>query len=291
MTTLGKILVCVNLVVACLIGAMIGIVFVTQTNWKAGFNKLKANNEKLQEANAALVAQMKTTQDDADKKVKEVNDLIAKMKDDLVKAIAARDDFEKKFKAQETVAQQINTTTQASVLELQRRRDEVKVLQDQVNEYQDKLAKVQEDLRTERATTVKTQIENTSLVERNRQMTDQLAEVIRENERLKGGGRGGQAVARVGGAAHNPPPEDVRGVIKALDAQSGLVTVTIGSDAGLGVGNTLEAYRFKPKPTYLGTIQIIDVRHNEAVGKLTNPQKRGLVQIGDEVASRIMGER
>jgi len=290
MTTLGKILVCVNLVVACLIGAMIGIVFVTQTNWKAGFTKLKGNNEKLQEANALLVTQMKTTQDDADKKVKEVNDLLAKMKDDLGTAIAARDDFEKKFKAQEALAQQANGNSQTVVIELQRRRDEVKVLQDQVNEFQDRIAKLQEDFRVKNAESIKNQIEVTSLSERLKQVAEQNEQLVREIERQKGGGRG-QAVAGAGGVPHKPPAEDVRGVIKALDAQSGLVTVTIGSDAGLGVGNTLEAYRFKPKPTYLGTIQIIDVRHNEAVGKLLAPQRRGLIQVGDEVASRIMGER
>ena len=41
-------------------------------------------------------------------------------------------------------------------------------------------------------------------------------------------------------------------MVKATDSQSGYITVSIGSDAGLSKGDTLEVYRLKPEAAYLG---------------------------------------
>jgi hypothetical protein len=88
----------------------------------------------------------------------------------------------------------------------------------------------------------------------------------------------------------NPPPDNVEGTVKTVDA-SGLVKVSIGSDAGLAKGHTLEVFRLSMNPSkskYLGTIRIIDVSATEAVGK---PEGRlaGPIQEGDTVASQIRG--
>ncbi|HMC65870.1 MAG TPA: hypothetical protein VKI65_13105, partial [Gemmataceae bacterium] len=88
----------------------------------------------------------------------------------------------------------------------------------------------------------------------------------------------------------NPPAEDIKGKVKAVDAESGLVTISIGSDAGIQKGHTLEVFRLKPKPVYIGTLRILDLKANEAVGKLTT-KERLPVQVGDEVASRITERR
>jgi hypothetical protein len=86
--------------------------------------------------------------------------------------------------------------------------------------------------------------------------------------------------------AKNPPAEDVKGIIKQVDPTSGLVTIQLGSDAGLKKGNTLEVYRLKPKPTYRGTLRILEVRPDEAIGKpvgrLSSP-----IEEGDEAGSAI----
>ena len=89
----------------------------------------------------------------------------------------------------------------------------------------------------------------------------------------------------------NPPAEDIKGKVKAVDAESGLATISIGSDAGLQKGHTLEVYRLKPRPTYVGTLRILEVKAKEAVGKQVEPRHRGAVQVGDEVASRITEKR
>jgi hypothetical protein len=88
-----------------------------------------------------------------------------------------------------------------------------------------------------------------------------------------------------GAGAKSPPAENVEGTIKQIEA-TGLLRISIGSDAGLAKGHTLEVYRPAPTPKYLGTIRIVAVAPGHAVGQpvgrmLTPPQP------GDRVASRI----
>jgi hypothetical protein len=95
-----------------------------------------------------------------------------------------------------------------------------------------------------------------------------------------------------GSPSKDPPdekssaPSNIDGAIKATDPQSGLVTLSIGSDAGLRKGQTLEVYRLKPQPTYLGPIQIIDVHPTEAVARRTG-EPVGAIEVGDRVTSTI----
>jgi BMFP domain-containing protein YqiC len=87
------------------------------------------------------------------------------------------------------------------------------------------------------------------------------------------------------GAEKNPPPQDVEGVVKRVDA-SGLLTVSLGSDAGLAKGHTLEVFRLKPEAKYLGVVRVVDTQPKEAV---CQPVGRlgGAPQPGDRVAPRI----
>jgi hypothetical protein len=92
-------------------------------------------------------------------------------------------------------------------------------------------------------------------------------------------------------AGSNPPAEYVEGVVTKVDAQGGLVTLSIGSDAGLAKGNTLELFRLlKTARKYLGTVRVLSVTPHEAVAQ---PASRLLApaQVGDPVASRLLGER
>jgi hypothetical protein len=68
----------------------------------------------------------------------------------------------------------------------------------------------------------------------------------------------------------------------------GLVAISIGSDAGLLKGHTLQVFRREPKPLYLGTIKLVEVGPHEAVGKIMSPQFKKLIQNKDEVVSRIV---
>lgn len=84
----------------------------------------------------------------------------------------------------------------------------------------------------------------------------------------------------------NPPKENVEGMVKQVDAATGLVTISIGSDAGLQKGHTLEVFRLNPAK-YLGTLTVVEVQPTTAVGRVKGV--KDAVQAGDRVASRLIG--
>jgi hypothetical protein len=100
------------------------------------------------------------------------------------------------------------------------------------------------------------------------------------------GGRPNEKAKPGESVTKNPPANPLEGTIMNTDP-SGLVTISIGSDAGLAKGHTLEVYRLAPSK-YLGTIRILEVKPKEAVGqpmgRMTAP-----LQKGDRVVNRIVG--
>jgi hypothetical protein len=90
---------------------------------------------------------------------------------------------------------------------------------------------------------------------------------------------------------HNPPAENVEGVIKQVDS-SGLVRISIGRDAGLAVGHTLEVFRLSEQPSkskYLGTIRIVETQPDQCLGQPVGRMAE-TPKVGDRVASRIVGK-
>jgi hypothetical protein len=87
-------------------------------------------------------------------------------------------------------------------------------------------------------------------------------------------------------------PADVEGLVKAVDEKSGLMILTIGSDAGLAKGQTLEIFRLgtpASQSKYLGQITVVEVTPAQAVakpkGRLADPPKPG-----DRVADKLLGK-
>ncbi len=128
--------------------------------------------------------------------------------------------------------------------------------------------------------TVAAEIVRRTALDRTAQLEKQVAELARELARA----RAGAGPVRVGKA---PPPNDVEGLVKRIDEKTGLFTIDVGSDAGLAVGHTLEVFRLKPTPKYLGTASLVGVAKKESVAKMQGRAK-GPLQIGDQVASRIL---
>ena len=114
-----------------------------------------------------------------------------------------------------------------------------------------------------------------------RRLEQKLQALAREVARLKAGGPVRPVVV-------NPPKENVEGVIARIEAK-GLVKVSVGSDAGLAVGHTLEVFRLGATPKYLGRIRIVSVKPKEAVGQVVG-RLMGPLEKGDRVASRILGK-
>ncbi len=84
----------------------------------------------------------------------------------------------------------------------------------------------------------------------------------------------------------SPAPADLQGVVKNISQDGNLVEISIGSDDGLQRGHTLEVFRLKPQPAYLGIIRIVETRAKDAVGVSIRPEYFGQIQAGDQVGSK-----
>jgi hypothetical protein len=84
----------------------------------------------------------------------------------------------------------------------------------------------------------------------------------------------------------NSPAEmpDVDGVVIAVGREA--IELSLGGDDGLQQGHELEVFR---DDTYLGRIRVVTVRPDKAVATVIPEFKRGFIQRGDRVASRLKG--
>ncbi|MFM8378473.1 MAG: hypothetical protein ACKOB1_04000 [Planctomycetia bacterium] len=72
------------------------------------------------------------------------------------------------------------------------------------------------------------------------------------------------------------------GVVTAVADDS--IEVTLGGDDGIQMGHFLEVYR---NDEYLGRVQVISVKPDRSVGRVIREFKRGDIQPGDRVATRL----
>jgi hypothetical protein len=119
-----------------------------------------------------------------------------------------------------------------------------------------------------------------------RTLTERLQETQRELAKQRAGGAGVPGKQPKGA---KPPPGDVKGKIEKIAPDNpGLVTLSVGSDHGLQVGHTLEVFRLKPQPKYLGRVEILDVGPRSSVARLKGRLPKGeTLEVGDEVASTL----
>lgn len=118
---------------------------------------------------------------------------------------------------------------------------------------------------------------------------EQLLAQLREATRQKAIGDI-EALPKVIPVRPNPPQAAVRGIIEKVDGNDPtLVTLSIGGDVGLKAGHTLEVFRLKPAPKYLGTVRVLDVTPQKAIARWTRPSGANIpaLQKGDEVAAGL----
>lgn len=283
MNTIGKILVGINLLFSVVVTAFVLMLFTTQAHYQKGYKDVLAQYVGEHKAHEATITQSNKTitklNDDLVQVTKDKDASVAEAKAakgeaDDAKKLAAEE--QKKRAASDSRNTQLDTQVKNLVVEVNKKDELLAGQLKTIGELEDKTKKASEQM-------VKYKIAADSALARNDQLVTQLEKVLKELGDL----RNDRAV-KSGTLVNNPPPDDVKGTIKAADAQSGLVTINLGSDSGLSKGNTLHVYRTSPRPTYVGVLRVVDVRPNEAVGKLTTSSRPGAIQVGDEVASKIL---
>jgi hypothetical protein len=288
MTTLGKILVFVNLVLSLFIMALIVSVYIGRTDWHRAYDEVitdrKVANQNTQTA-IDEVAKRDAVINQLTQQVQQDQQILAKAQADAA-AQLAREHAQVELKDQQIAQLNINRTTERQ--ELQASQKEKDVLRDRVAALDKELNAANLHVQESDNARVDAEINLRKTQDRNERL-------LAENERLNKDVVSAKNAALNAGTASNsgkrrPPTEDVEGVVKSTDAQSGYITITIGSDAGLNKGDTLEVYRLKPDAAYLGTVEIIAVRADQAVAKPMG-RLRGAIQVGDRVSSNIVTKR
>jgi hypothetical protein len=287
MTILGKILAIVNLVLSVVIGSLLVVNYVARTNWHTAFDQAEAQvkiaNNNLQKVESQL-AEAKGETLKAQEQINAKDKTIAANEQAFAAKLKAEADRYDKMRSQAATS---DVASGATTQELNRLHGEVSYLKSLAAQRDTQLKDMEKKVEDHRSARVEAEIASRSQQERNENLLGENERLVKENQQFRASG--GSTGAILTASQKHPPAEDVEGQIQKIDPPSGLVTLSIGSDAGLKKGDTLEAYRLKPEAKYLGTIQVLEVRPDIAVGRPLSRTTQ--VQVGDRVASNILSKQ
>jgi len=282
MTFVGKILVIVIMAFALLFLGISTVVFTTHTNWKEAVDKTwKPKVADLQKQNTDLTSQ------------------VAAAKDDLAKAeVQHKQEIEKNEKHASELENEIKRVTG----EINTLRSQVEVANQSSKTALDEAAEYKKEadrLRDQKSAVEKVandfKIQQTDLNDKIREL-ERMNKVLDNNTKdLRDRVARYSTLLRSNGLSDDitnikglESPPLVEGEVARVDAQNKRVEITIGSDDGLVPGHTLFLFRTKPRPEYLGKIQILTVDPDQAVGKVIGTTVQGKkIQEGDIVSSTI----
>ena len=281
MTAFGKILAFLNLIFALLTAGLIGMVYLTRTNWYQAYNQVQSASRA---ADASYKQLLQAEMEQVAAKEKAANKADQEKAETEKKLVAAKAEVEQK-NAQLAATQRTNDrdseTTKSAIAELERRRAEVKQINDTLQAREVRIRDLELQLTTVRDEAVNNKLKYDSLQERNQNLMTLYEGSSRELAAIKGRG----ITVPTDPTAKRPPVDQVRGTIKAVDG--GLATISVGSDSGVNKDNILYVYRLTPKPDYLGELTILSVTPFEAVGRMKPASRQVAIKPGDEVASQI----
>ncbi|MFL5244572.1 MAG: hypothetical protein ACJ8FY_20930 [Gemmataceae bacterium] len=286
MTVLGKTLVFFNLVFSIITGALVLMVFSARTNWQVAAKKFESE---LQVAQASVQAYQKEANDASSAAAGRVEVVAKELKaaqDQLAQAVARQKADDDKFQKEVQKVAQAEATINSITTDRDRSAEEVKILAKQKDGMQKRINELVKETSNLHDARVSADIEAKSFKTRNEQLVNNLKTMEKtiQELRIKGGSGGRDTTV----ASENPPPENVEGLVKKVDATSGLITLSIGSDSGLAKGHTLEVYRLEPSAKYLAKVRIMEVWPHAAVAKPVS-RPLGTIQEGDHAASKILG--
>jgi myosin heavy subunit len=285
MTVLGKTLVFFNLVFSIITGALVLMVFSARTNWQVAAKKFESELQVAQASVQAYQKEANDTRSAADGRVETVAKELKATQEQLAQAVARQKADDDKYQKEVQKVAQADATITSITTDRDRSAEEVKILAKQKDGMQKRINELVKETSNLHDARVNAEIDAKSLKTRNEQLVNNLKNMEKtiQELRVKGGSGGGTNVA-----SENPPPENVEGLVKKVDATSGLITLSIGSDSGLAKGHTLEVYRLEPSAKYLAKVRIMEVWPHAAVAKPVS-RPLGTIQEGDHAASKILG--
>ncbi|HEX4146890.1 MAG TPA: hypothetical protein VHY91_25560 [Pirellulales bacterium] len=283
MNLVGKIFLFATLVMSIAFMMMAVAVYGTHRNWRAAIERtqaetppgeqvgLKIQLEKLRTEKRALQAEREKLKGQLAEEQLAARDRLAKLE-------TVRQELETKRAALQKERDELLAKDQQAVATLDSTHENLKKLTAEVEVLRKEIRVAQEARDKDFATVVETtdkynqsEGELKRIKERKQQVESQYAKLKDAARKYRWDESAGEA------------PADLHGKILAVSAEN-LVEISIGSDDGLKIGNTLEVFRGSH---YLGKIEVLRIDVDRAVGKILQDYKRGPIQKGDEVASRL----
>jgi hypothetical protein len=289
MTPLGKILVFVNLVFSIAVGGLVAAVYANRTKFAYELDKSEKARA-VERAQAATYKQeAESVEGKAASQVANVNAQLKKVQDDLNAQLALNKDLGEKLLAEEKKGNKDGAALAAALKEAQVRQQDVVTMRGTLQAEIDKNVTLTKDNVKLKQDATRDQLLASGLLDKNARLEAQMQDLARTLARIQAGG-GTTAVAGANPTGPNPPPENVEGIVQQIDGSSGMMKLSIGSDAGLREGHTLELFRLDrvvpQNSKYLGRVRIIRVTATEAVAQPVS-RLSAPVQRNDTVASRL----
>jgi hypothetical protein len=284
MNIIGKIFVFAVFVMSLVFMSFAIALFSTHTNWKEEITRTK------DQVQAGKSLGYRLQLDEAKKERELLTNEIAKLTAEVAASEAARDQ----------VVAKIQTALEQKDKELQDLRKQKDTREDEREKAQAELAlartelekatKTVEELRSDvrnMQKKVDDQVDRTSKLASELHEKASFLEIATERKaQLEKQVANARILLKQHGLAIESLPRDhvpaIDGVVMAVADDS--VEVTLGGDDGVQMGHFLEVYR---NDQYLGRVQVISVKSDRSVGRVIREFKRGDIQPGDRVATRL----
>jgi hypothetical protein len=288
MNSVGKTLVVLNLLFALAAGGFLVIDYAKRTNYRDE-SEHRGKLAQVSSTNAQVLFDTNRKLVDEIKKLRADNDqLLINQGAKESELVAEIKRIEKEYLDQKRSAEKAILVKEQMIEEAKRLQGEVQLLNGVVAKREKAVLDLQEDIK-KYINEAKVQSEYARAAqERGGQLLTRVVELEKKLAKyIQGTTTTGTTTVVTSPNYHNPPPAYIKGRILKIDATDRkLVTVSVGSDVGVNKDNTLEVYRLRPEPEYLGRLLIREAYPNQAIGRLmkSGGVERPLME-GDEVAS------
>lgn len=281
MSTVGKILVIVNMIFALLFLGFSTVVFTTAENWK--------------DKSAELQKQVGEVRSELQRKQEEVTKLAT--------------DLEAEKKSSESAIAELNRQVDTHKAEIDRRTDEitqqrtavetaqqnVRAAQSQAEAYFDQTKGLRTRLAEVEKQANEFKLQQTELNEQIRVLQRELEVAKTNNEQLRERNVVLTNVIAQNGLDPDPSrykalqlPPEVDGEITRVGNQNRRFEISIGEDDGIVPGHELYVYRFSPTPEFLGRVKVQTVEPEKAVVTVIGSTPLGkTIREGDIVSTKI----
>ena len=174
---------------------------------------------------------------------------------------AKQDELEQMLRLEKKKSDGCATIIKMLQIDREKRTKDIQNLKEQLTETSIQLAAEQAVARKKLAVA---DVELLGYKERTKNLEERVRDLEKEIARLKKKPEAKPAV-KPKDPVRNQPTFDVEG--KVMTVKNDLLEITVGSDAGLLKGHTLDVFRLGTKPQYLGMVRLITVEPTRAVAR------------------------